>query len=99
MPLAFAALLLGGIATLANGNIHWEADLKRARTWKPRSSYRGQGTLASANLLLNRHLAAKTGIQLRDCEDFAVHELRDVLRTLLPLASDDLKRAYSQHDG
>jgi len=74
-------------------------DLKRAKTRKPRSGFRGRGTLASANMQLNKHLAARNGIRLKACEEFSVSELREVLHALHPKASDELKRIYSDSDG
>jgi len=77
----------------------WSADLKRARQWTPRAEFRGEGTLASANVRLNGHLKAKTGIMLKACEDFSTGGLRGLLRDLLPRASVELKAIYSQADG
>jgi len=77
----------------------WESDLKRAKTWTPRSGYRGRGTLASANAQLNKHLAARAGLTLKACEDFSVFEVRDVLKNLLPHSSEELRTLYREHDG
>jgi len=77
----------------------WASDLKRARQWTPRAEYRGQGTLASANARLNKHLAAKKGITLKACETFTASSLRTMLRELLPRASEELKKIYSEVDG
>jgi hypothetical protein len=74
-------------------------DLKRARQWTPRAEYRGQGTLASANARLNKHLSAKTGITLKACEDFSTEGLRGLLRDLLPRTSMELKALYAKVDG
>lgn len=74
-------------------------DLKRARTWTPRSGFRGRGTLVSANAQLNKHLVARTGLRLQACEEFTTPDLRAVLHTLRPLASDELKRIYAEKDG
>merc|ERR1719356_2388015 len=74
-------------------------DLKRARQWTPRAEYRGQGTLASANARLNKHLSSKTGITLKACEDFHIEGLRGLLRDLLPRTSMELKALYAKADG
>ncbi len=74
-------------------------DLKRARTKKPRSGFLGAGTLASANAKLNRHLYAMDGVNFKECDEFTVGELRDLLKVLHPLASTELKDVYSGHDG
>merc|ERR1719230_318784 len=97
-PLWGYFLALAGSALCAAAPLDPE-DLKRAQTMKPRSGFRGRGTLASANAQLNRHLAARMGLRHKACEDFAVEELRDVLRALHPRASDDLKRIYAAADG
>jgi len=86
------------VAIVAAGS-PWDSDLKRARQWTPREEYRGYGTLASANARLNKHLAAKKGIQLKACEDFTAQGLRGVLRDLLPRTSVELKSIYSKVDG
>jgi len=93
-----AVVVAACISCTVQGQL-WEADLKRAQTRTPRSGYRGEGTLASANSQLNRHLAARSGLSLRACEDFAVEELRDVLRALFPHTSTELTELYPQHDG
>jgi len=90
--LALAALLPASASL-------WDGDLRRARTRTPRSGYRGQGSLASANARLNKHLSARRGLQLKACEDFSVPELRGTLRTLFQHASDELKGVYPQSDG
>jgi len=77
----------------------WSDDLKRARTHKPRSGFRGHGTLMSANMQLNKHLRARQGLRVRACEEFTVVHLRDLLRTLLPHTSEELKKVYPQNDG
>jgi len=81
-----------------NGELHTD-DLKRAKTWKPRSGYLGEGSVSSANVQLNKHLYAMDGVAFKACEEFAVDELRDLLEVLLPMASDELKEVYSQADG
>eukprot|EP00928_Gymnodinium_smaydae_P026064 TRINITY_DN2056_c0_g2_i1.p1 TRINITY_DN2056_c0_g2~~TRINITY_DN2056_c0_g2_i1.p1 ORF type:complete len:563 (-),score=82.70 TRINITY_DN2056_c0_g2_i1:202-1890(-) len=98
MRLLLNALAVIATAVVAHGHL-WAEDLKRARTWTPRSGFRGRGTLASANAQLNRHLSARAGIKLKACEDFAVTELREVLRALFVHTSDELKELYAQHDG
>jgi len=94
---AFFTVVACGLR-LAAGNL-WESDLKRALQWTPRAEYRGHGTLASANMRLNKHLAGRKGISLKACESFTTHSLRDLLRDLLPRASAELKVIYSKVDG
>jgi len=94
----WAFLLIACLASPATGQFYHE-DLVRAKTWKPRSGYRGSGTVASANAQLNLHLAKTKGLRLKACEDFDVPELRRVLRALLPLGSEALQAIYSDADG
>jgi len=87
-------------ATLALASSQpWEADLQRARTWVPRSGFKGQGTLASANAQLNKHLAFKKGLELKACEEFSVADLRTILKQMHPHTSEELKSVYSNRDG
>eukprot|EP00929_Paragymnodinium_shiwhaense_P014981 TRINITY_DN122998_c0_g1_i1.p1 TRINITY_DN122998_c0_g1~~TRINITY_DN122998_c0_g1_i1.p1 ORF type:complete len:556 (-),score=152.06 TRINITY_DN122998_c0_g1_i1:360-2027(-) len=95
MKAALVAALLAEAALASN----WEADLKRARTWVPRSGFKGKGSLASANAQLNRHLAFKKGLKVKACEDFSVPELRELLQSVFPHTAEDLKNVYSDKDG
>lgn len=97
MRLSFGCVLAGLLGLARSGEL--DADLKRARTWKPRSGFRGAGSLASANRQLNRHLEARSGHRFKACEEFSVADLREVLRSLLPLGSEALKQVYSPVDG
>jgi len=92
-------LLVAAALASAEASSPWEFDLKRARQWTPRAEYRGQGTLASANARLNKHLSNRKGLNLKACEEFTAEALRDVMRELFPLASEELKAIYSKADG
>ena len=93
-----AFLLIACLASPATGQFHHE-DLVRAKTWKPRSGYRGSGSVASANAQLNFHLTKTKGLRLKACEDFDVPELRRVLRALHPIGSEALQAIHSDADG
>jgi len=94
----FLVLLVGALTLGAHGD-QWQADLRRARQKVPRAEWLGQGSLASANAQLNKHLAARQGLRLKACEDHTVHELRATLRQLFLKASEMLKSVYPQGDG
>jgi hypothetical protein len=85
-------------APLVSSELHID-DLKRAKTMRPRSGYLGAGSVASANVQLNKHLYSMDGVALKPCEEFAVDELRNLLEVLLPMTSDELKEIYPQVDG
>lgn len=83
---------------LVSGELHKD-DLKRAKTMKPRKGFLGQGSVASANRQLNKHLYAMDGFAFKPCEDFSVDELRSLLEVLHPHTSAELKDIYSEVDG
>jgi hypothetical protein len=97
--MTLAYILLLAAAASAAPQQSWQADLRRAKQRTPGPAYRGQGSLALANARLNGHLTRQSGLKVKACEDFSVHELRSVLRTLLPQASRALQEIYPESDG
>merc|ERR1712166_1364031 len=72
-----------------------DADIYRAVTRRPRDHYRGQGSLADANRVLNGHLASKTLLKTRPCETFTVEDLKEVSGFLYGAADDTLLKVYA----
>eukprot|EP00933_Yihiella_yeosuensis_P050949 TRINITY_DN4875_c1_g2_i1.p1 TRINITY_DN4875_c1_g2~~TRINITY_DN4875_c1_g2_i1.p1 ORF type:complete len:560 (-),score=135.72 TRINITY_DN4875_c1_g2_i1:211-1890(-) len=75
------------------------SDLKRAKTWKPRDEYRGQGNLARANAKLNGHLLKRADLKTKACEAHTKKELQATLRTLFKVRNEELMSVYAKHDG
>lgn len=94
-----AGVLLLLLAQPCSGSHATTDDLRRARTWRPRDAFRGQGSLARANAKLNRHLLGHAGLKTKSCEEHTAGEVRETLRALFRARSAELIGMYVKADG
>lgn len=73
-----------------------DADVLRAQTRRPRDHYRGQGSLADANRVLNGQLTAALHLDTRACELFNATALQELHHVLYGAADQTLLQVYAE---
>lgn len=73
-----------------------DSDLRRAATTCPRASFKGESTLADANVVLNEHLRAMHHLNTQDCETFTAEQLQTISNKLYGVADPALLKVYDE---
>jgi len=71
-----------------------DTDFHRAITKIPRAGYRGDGSIAAANRVLNKHLDSFNGLETKPCEALSLSNVKDAMRTIFSASHPDLIKIY-----
>jgi hypothetical protein len=89
--LAICALCISHVLCASKAS---ESDVKRAITQRPRPEFRGKGSLADANQVLNLHLTKMKMLKTRPCETFSSLDLQEISALLFGAADSALLKVY-----